>query len=494
MRRISLRHEFVPIYETISYCWGPPRPPSTIRLNGHLTPVPASSEAALRRMRLSGRPRTLWIDAVCIDQSSVTERSEQVAFMSTVYRSGIRNLVYLGEDDGMARRGVKAIQDVVTDMRTATADMTLLSQTIHAKGIGSILASNEGFSEDVDFEALEALFSISWFRPLSTMLELARRFEKTEARDGAYAILGIIDRDNALGDDGVALLKVDYTKSIPDVLRDATRYALCEDSHANVLCNINHQVDVLEEFQTFSTWTVRADLVRQPGDAAVLPDRFHACKGLEASSLLSDVSFDKTVLLLQGIAVDQVVQTTIVCHQRIWDDYEGLHQWLGSIKDMTIHDPNIAMQEKVDLAIASTVVIGKTRSGTEAQPDDLQVLVEYIKGLAIREDGIISDGVSVRPTVDHKKIVAVLKTVDVWMCKDRRFFITAAGFMGLGPRCMKPEDIVVVVRGSDLPFILRKKVDGYWLIGPAYVHGMMYGEAVQMHRSRGESEVVFHVR
>ncbi|CAN9366844.1 unnamed protein product [Alternaria alternata] len=164
MRRISLRHEFVPIYETISYCWGPPRPPSTIRLNGHLTPVPASSEAALRRMRLSGRPRTLWIDAVCIDQSSVTERSEQVAFMSTVYRSGIRNLVYLGEDDGMARRGVKAIQDVVTDMRTATADMTLLSQTIHAKGIGSILASNEGFSEDVDFEALEALFSISWFR------------------------------------------------------------------------------------------------------------------------------------------------------------------------------------------------------------------------------------------------------------------------------------------------------------------------------------------
>jgi hypothetical protein len=332
------------------------------------------------------------------------------------------------------------------------------------------------------------------YRPLSTMLELARRFEKTEARDGAYAILGIIDRDNALGDDGVALLKVDYTKSIPDVLRDATRYALCEDSHANVLCNINHQVDVLEEFQTFSTWTVRADLVRQPGDAAVLPDRFHACKGLEASSLLSDVSFDKTVLLLQGIAVDQVVQTTIVCHQRIWDDYEGLHQWLGSIKDMTIHDPNIAMQEKVDLAIASTVVIGKTRSGTEAQPDDLQVLVEYIKGLAIREDGIISDGVSVRPTVDHKKIVAVLKTVDVWMCKDRRFFITAAGFMGLGPRCMKPEDIVVVVRGSDLPFILRKKVDGYWLIGPAYVHGMMYGEAVQMHRSRGESEVVFHVR
>ncbi|CAN9216570.1 unnamed protein product [Alternaria alternata] len=164
MKNISLRHRFVPIYETISYCWGTPRPPSTIKLNGHLTPVPTSSEAAIRRMRLSGRPRTLWIDAICIDQSSVTERSEQVAFMSTVYRSGLRNLVYLGEDDGMAERGVKALQDVMTDMRTATANFTLLRQTVYAQGTDANLLSNKGFSEEVDFEALEILFNLKWFR------------------------------------------------------------------------------------------------------------------------------------------------------------------------------------------------------------------------------------------------------------------------------------------------------------------------------------------
>ncbi|KAH8632799.1 hypothetical protein IG631_11433 [Alternaria alternata] len=164
MRRISLRHKFVPIYETISYCWGAPRPPSTIKLNGNMTSVPASSEAALRRMRLSGRPRTLWIDAICIDQSSMTERSEQVAFMSTVYRGGMRNLIYLGEDDGMAERGVKAVQDVVTDMHTATANLTLLLQTMYAEVTDAVLTSNEGFSKGVDFEALVALFSLSWFR------------------------------------------------------------------------------------------------------------------------------------------------------------------------------------------------------------------------------------------------------------------------------------------------------------------------------------------
>jgi hypothetical protein len=59
---------------------------------------------------------------------------------------------------------------------------------------------------------------------------------------------------------------------------------------------------------------------------------------------------------------------------------------------------------------------------------------------------------------------------------------------------MQPEDIVVVLRGGLSPFILRKKVDGYQLIGQAYVHGIMYGEAVELDRSRGGSEVVFHVR
>jgi hypothetical protein len=59
---------------------------------------------------------------------------------------------------------------------------------------------------------------------------------------------------------------------------------------------------------------------------------------------------------------------------------------------------------------------------------------------------------------------------------------------------MQPEDVVVVLRGGFSPFILRKKADSYWLIGEAYMHGMMYGEAVQMDRSRGGSEVVFHVR
>ncbi|KAH8632798.1 hypothetical protein IG631_11432 [Alternaria alternata] len=331
-------------------------------------------------------------------------------------------------------------------------------------------------------------------RPLSRMLDLAQHFEKTEAGDSVYAILGLIDRDKALGDNEAALLEVNYMKSLPDVLRDATRYALCEDDNLQALRDINHQVEMLADYQTFPTWTARADLQHLPQDAHWLPDQYRAYEGLEAPSLLSDVSFDKNVLLLQGIVVDQAVQTTAVCCYDTLVHNEEYHQWLGSVKDMTMNHRNITMQENIDPAIASTLVAGKAKSGEEAQPDDLKVLVEYIKSLAIREDGIVSDGVNIRPPVNMEKMIATFDTVHVHWCKDRRFFVTAAGYMGLGPRCMQPEDIVVVLRGGLSPFILRKKADGYWLIGETYVHGIMYGEAVQMDRSRGGSEMVFHVR
>ncbi|KAI4607255.1 hypothetical protein J4E83_009711 [Alternaria metachromatica] len=165
MKRISLINNPVPIYETISYCWGPLRAQSTMRLNGHRIRVPASSEAAVRRMRLSDRPRVLWIDAICIDQSSTTERSAQVAFMATVYSTAKHNLIYLGEDDDdMADRGMEALQDVVNDMRAVTADFTQLLQTIFNHETGARLYSNEPFNTSVDFVALEALFGHLWFR------------------------------------------------------------------------------------------------------------------------------------------------------------------------------------------------------------------------------------------------------------------------------------------------------------------------------------------
>ncbi|KAJ5252788.1 hypothetical protein N7489_003198 [Penicillium chrysogenum] len=54
------------------------------------------------------------------------------------------------------------------------------------------------------------------------------------------------------------------------------------------------------------------------------------------------------------------------------------------------------------------------------------------------------------------------------------FFITAAGFVGLGPADLKPDDRIVLCYGSRFPVALRRSSNGNWqFVGFIYVRGIM---------------------
>jgi hypothetical protein len=56
------------------------------------------------------------------------------------------------------------------------------------------------------------------------------------------------------------------------------------------------------------------------------------------------------------------------------------------------------------------------------------------------------------------------------------FFITRSGFMGLGPRDMRDDDNVCILRGCDFPVILRWNGNNFRLLGACYVVGFMHGQ------------------
>jgi hypothetical protein len=62
----------------------------------------------------------------------------------------------------------------------------------------------------------------------------------------------------------------------------------------------------------------------------------------------------------------------------------------------------------------------------------------------------------------------------------RRSFETRSGMLGLGPLATATDDIVVVLFGGTVPFVLRPDADKqrYRLVGECYVHDVMNGEAV----------------
>lgn len=84
-------------YEALSYTWGTEDVRSSIWLEGNRPlPIKPNLETALQHLRLPTQARRLWIDAICIDQSNLEERSRQVQYMSKVYKHAARVIVWLG--------------------------------------------------------------------------------------------------------------------------------------------------------------------------------------------------------------------------------------------------------------------------------------------------------------------------------------------------------------------------------------------------------------
>ncbi|RYN45573.1 hypothetical protein AA0114_g8981 [Alternaria tenuissima] len=84
-------------YEALSYAWGTTDSPSEALLDGTPTSMRISLDLGLRRLRYAEKSRILWVDALCINQNDIQERSHQVQQMATIYSSARTVLIWLGE-------------------------------------------------------------------------------------------------------------------------------------------------------------------------------------------------------------------------------------------------------------------------------------------------------------------------------------------------------------------------------------------------------------
>ena len=87
-------------YEALSYTWGDIPQAVDIRVNGCVFAVTVNLEGALRALRNADKPRLLWVDAICIDQSNTKEQGEQVGIMWDIYKTADRVVIWLGPDEG----------------------------------------------------------------------------------------------------------------------------------------------------------------------------------------------------------------------------------------------------------------------------------------------------------------------------------------------------------------------------------------------------------
>ena len=94
MHTVSL--DTVPKFAALSYVWGPQTSQVPVQINGVRACIGRSLDVALRYFRKAAWKMPLWVDAICINQADLAERSAQVCFMDDIYSCATGIFVSLG--------------------------------------------------------------------------------------------------------------------------------------------------------------------------------------------------------------------------------------------------------------------------------------------------------------------------------------------------------------------------------------------------------------
>ena len=86
-----------PPFDALSYVWGDPTDTLPIQVGSSPFHATKNLIAALRRLRSSVETRTLWVDAICINQADKQEKMEQVKMMAEIYKAATSVRIFLGE-------------------------------------------------------------------------------------------------------------------------------------------------------------------------------------------------------------------------------------------------------------------------------------------------------------------------------------------------------------------------------------------------------------
>ncbi|PMD25594.1 HET-domain-containing protein, partial [Hyaloscypha hepaticicola] len=86
-------------YEALSYVWGEPDLSEVLLVDDKEFKISKNLHTILLHLRYLERircVRTLWIDAICINQEDVIEKGQQVGFMGRIYEEADDVLCWLG--------------------------------------------------------------------------------------------------------------------------------------------------------------------------------------------------------------------------------------------------------------------------------------------------------------------------------------------------------------------------------------------------------------
>jgi hypothetical protein len=158
-------------YTALSYVWGAKDGTRPLLCDGKTILITPNCESVLRHLRHVQEPVSLWVDAICINQADLKERSQQVQIMGHIYSNAIRVVIWLGEGSEESK---EAMLVLATMSKYGFLDGTDLLEA------DAVLPGDSDFNEVEEYvkkhtnvlQSIRELLDRPWFQRMWVVQEL----------------------------------------------------------------------------------------------------------------------------------------------------------------------------------------------------------------------------------------------------------------------------------------------------------------------------------
>ena len=552
IQKIALTTKNPPVYEALSYVWGTTDSPVDIRVepsgqNSLLQrgwfpswcrlawdSVPADQDhlsitqnlaTALPYLRYKDKIRTLWIDAICINQQDLRERSSQVKRMGDIYRLADRVVVWLGTEKNnsghvlemLSYVGSKVKIDLVAGTLSPVAsDSTLdgsdipeslphfqqgldgLDSFFHrpwfsrlwvwqeillARNASIIICGSDMISWRILHQAVSCMASVEWkFLPETPRLRIKiqkillatqpvgsdtfsgtiRRMASFECSDPKDRVYGVLNLVDKV--DQKITIEPDYAKTTADIYQDLFRRHVKHYQKLDMLVNCELQKD------------------RPAGMPTWVPDWGSGFEtwplpftGLACGPSLAAGTYKGNDLL----SVKGVISATISNAEKIVlrnDPFSTIAEICRVAPPNVEHSAYITGDTQID-AFVTTIYASYFRHTFRPPRLDLPEFEEtrdFVLSVLQHRDYVL-------PIPADSQISSPLRMalMILYACENRSFISTKEGYIGLAPKAAKAGDQVAILLGCSRSIILRPTLGPqYQVVGECFVYGLNNGEAL----------------
>jgi hypothetical protein len=332
---------------------------------------------------------------------------------------------------------------------------------------------------------------------LLSALRTYRKWEATDPRDKIYGILGLME----LGEER-HIIRINYDKSAQDVYHDLATAVIGWTGDLALFAHVHHGTHY-DGDPRYRSWIPQWDqTVHVPSfpigsllSPSTLPNGTYNTISPHAGTtqpydqpLMVSGLIHQTVLHT-GPLMDECIDISVTYpNERItFKNYPRrilLEYWSEKVsKGSPLGNDMSPIMMSMARTLTTGVVLQDDTLYECATEDNIaaycQSFLAYIRLLHLIADNESGDGLTTQQLSEYDHSWELFEDIMGNYCFRRRFFRTKNGSLGLGPACLKENDMIVVLEGAYNPCALRPKGDTYLLLGDVYMDEIRHGEHIK---------------